>query len=61
MLEMFPNNLMSFGATVRTAVINHDPKVCKNPKSCYYLISLYYPDNTLAPMRTSFFVSTFLA
>jgi len=32
-------------SAVRTGQISHDPKVCSNPSSCYYLISVYYADN----------------
>jgi hypothetical protein len=61
MTELTNNSVLAFGSSVRMGVINHDPKVCKVPSSCYYLISLYYPDNTTLPMRTSFFISTYLS
>lgn len=60
MKELTNNSVLASGSSYRMGVINHNPSVCKVPSSCYYLISVYYPDNTTNPMTSSFFVSTYL-
>jgi hypothetical protein len=59
MIELAAGNISN--SAVRTGQISHDPKVCSNPSSCYYLISVYYADNAQSIMLTSFQVTTFLA
>lgn len=42
-------------------MINHDPKNCNQKGfTCYYLISVHFPDASTVPLRTSFQVSSSL-
>ena len=55
------------GSSVRIGTINHDPKVCPKTNqgapspNCIYFISIFYPDNTTLPMRTTLTVNTNLS
>lgn len=37
--------------------IVHDPKNCSNSRSCYYLITVFFPDQN-GPMKTSIQIET---
>ena len=42
--------------TMRTGTIYHDPSVCVNVNSCFYLISVYNPTG-IAPIKFDFKIS----
>jgi hypothetical protein len=53
MIEIANGDKNVTNGNTRTATFNHDPKNCKNPSSCHYLISVFFPDSN-GPMKTSF-------
>jgi hypothetical protein len=40
----------------RTATIVHNRTLCPDPRQCYYLINLFFPDQN-GPMKTSFMLT----
>jgi hypothetical protein len=46
----------TFNGFKRSGTIIHDPSVCFNANSCFYLISVYYPQSN-GPVKVAFKIS----
>lgn len=53
MIELASGNNNITNSNTRNALIRHNPTVCRDPKSCFYLISIFFADQN-GPMKTSF-------